>query len=127
MLCLNTAEENRVLYPDELGGGFKKYMELKIEKIVFEFMSTYIRRIKPDVKWKKLITNNLGSPSFCMVTPSNIAYVSAIIKNRKELWDHAKKRQVSDPGTSPKKRARPQFSGGEGRKRESGILVWNKE
>jgi hypothetical protein len=57
MLCLNTAEENRVLYPDELGGGFKKYMELKIEKTVFEFMCTYIRRIKPDVKWKKLMTN----------------------------------------------------------------------
>jgi hypothetical protein len=32
MLCLNTPEENRVLYPDELGGGFKKYMELKIDR-----------------------------------------------------------------------------------------------
>ncbi len=85
MLCLNTAEENRVLYPDELGGGLKKYMELKIEKTVFEFMCTYVRRIKPDVKWKKLMTNNLRSPFFCMVTPSNIAYKLAIIKNGKEL------------------------------------------
>ncbi len=50
MLCLNTAEENRVLYPNELGGRFKKYMELKIEKTVFEFMCTYVRRIKPNVK-----------------------------------------------------------------------------
>ncbi len=50
-----------------------------------------------------------------------------IIKNGKDLWDQAKKRQVGDPGTSPKKKATPQFSGGEGRKRESGILVWNKE
>jgi hypothetical protein len=38
------------LYPDELGGGFKKYMELEIENSVFEFMCTYVRRIKPDVK-----------------------------------------------------------------------------
>ncbi len=62
-----------------------KYMELKIEKTVFEFMCTYVRRIKPDVKWKKLMTNNPGSPFFCMVTPSIIAYVLAIIKNGKEL------------------------------------------
>ena len=107
MLCLNTAEKNRVLYPDELGGGFKKYMELKIEKTVFEFMCTYIRRIKPGVKWTTLMTNNSGSLFFCMVTPSDIAYVLAIIKNGKELLDQAKKRQVGDPSTSPKKKARP--------------------
>ncbi len=106
MLCLNTVEENRVLYLDELGGGFKKYMELKIEKTVFEFMCTYVRRIKPNVKWKKLMTNNPGSPFFCMVTPSDIAYVLAIIKNGKELWDQAKKRQAGDPGTSPKKKGK---------------------
>jgi hypothetical protein len=45
----------------------------------------------------------------------------------KELWDQAKKRQVGDPGTSPKRKARPRFIGGEVRKRESGILVWSKE
>ncbi len=111
------------MYPDELGGGFKKYMELKIEKMVFEFMCTYLWRIKPNIKWKKLMKNNPGGLIFCMVTPSDIAYVLAIIKNGKDLWDEAKKRQVGDPGTSPEKKARPQFSGGEGRKRESGILV----
>ncbi len=78
-------------------------------------------------KVEKLMTNNPGSPFFCMVTPSDIAYVLAIIKNGKELWDQAKKRQIGDPGTSPEKNARPRFSGGEGRKRESGISVWNKE
>ncbi len=82
-----------MLYPDELGGGFKKYMELKIEKTVYEFMCTYIRKIKPDVKWKKLMTKNPGGLFFCMITPSNIAYVLAIIKNGKDLWDQAKKRQ----------------------------------
>ncbi len=72
------------------------------------------------------MTNNPGSPFFCIVTPSDIAHVLAIIKNGNELWDQAKKRQVGDPVTSPEKKA-PRFSGGEGRKRESGILVWNKE
>jgi hypothetical protein len=49
-------------------------------------------------------------------------YVLAIIKNVKEMWDQAK-----NPGTSPEKKARPLFSAGEGRKRESGVSVWNKE
>jgi hypothetical protein len=102
-------------------------MELKIEKTVYKFMCTYVRRIKPDLKWKKLMTKNPGGLFLCMITPSDIAYVLAIIKNGKDLWDQAKKKQVGDPGTSPEKKARPQFSGGEERKRESDISVWNKE
>ena len=127
ILCLNTTEDNLRVYPEELGNGFQDYIDLKSDSLVYDFLCTYVRRIKPNVKWKKLMTNNPGSPLLCMVTPNDIAYVLAIIKNGKELWDQAKKRQVGDPGTSPKKKARPQFSGGEGRKRESGILVWNKE
>ncbi len=38
------------------------------------------------------------------------------------LWDQAK-----NPGTSPEKKVRPLLSAGEGRKRESGVSVWNKE
>ena len=63
-----------------------------------------------------------GCPFICCKTPSNIAYVLAIIKNGKELWDQAK-----NPSTSPEKKVRPLFSAGEGRKRESGISMWNKE
>ena len=66
--------------------------------------------------------NNPGNPFICCITPSNIAYVLAIIKNGKDMWDQAK-----NPGTSPKKKVRPLFSAGDGRKRESGISVWNKE
>ena len=91
-------------------------MELKIEKTVFEFMCTYVRRIKPNIKWKKLMTNNPGSPFFCMVTPNDIAYVLAIIKNGKELWDQAKKRQAGDPGTSPKKKGKATIQ--QGREKE---------
>ena len=46
----------------------------------------------------------------------------AIIENGKEMWDQAK-----NPSTSPEKKVRPLFSAGEGRKRESGISMWNKE
>jgi hypothetical protein len=121
ILCLKTADE-RAVYPDEIGKGFQTYIDLKIEKVVYNFICTYVRRIKPNVKWKKLLMKNAGCPFICCITPSNIAYVLAIIKNGKEMWDQAK-----NPGSSPEKKARPLFSAGEGRKRESGISVWNKE
>jgi len=55
-------------------------------------------------------------------TPSGIVYVLAIIKNGQDMWDQAKK-----PSTSPEKKIRPLFSAGDGRKRKSGLSVWNKE
>jgi hypothetical protein len=38
------------------------------------------------------------------------------------MWDQAK-----NPSTSPEKKLKPLYSAGEGRKRESGISMWNKE
>ncbi len=99
------------MYPDELGNGFQTYIDLKIENVVYKFMCTYVPRIKPSSRWKKLLMNNPGSPWICCITPSNIAYVLAIIKNGKDMWDQAK-----NPGTSPEKQVRPLFSAGEGRK-----------
>ncbi len=121
ILCLNTTEE-RVVYPDELGNGFQTYIDLKIENVVYNFMCTYILRIKPDTRWKNILKNSPGCPFICAITPSDIACVLAIIKNGKEMWDQAK-----NPGTNPEKKVRLLFNAGEGMKRESGISVWNKE
>ena len=52
----------------------------------------------------------------------HIAFVLEIIKNGKDLWDQAK-RQLSDPGASPKKKVRLLFSAGEGGKRER-VVYW---
>ena len=69
---------------------------------MYDFMCIYVRRIKPDVKWKKLLTKCPGCPFICCITPSDIAYVLAIIRNGKDMWDQAK-----NPGTSPEKKVRP--------------------
>ncbi len=110
------------MWPDELGKGFQDYEKLKLEHVVYNFMCTYVWRMKPNTRWKKLLTMNPGCTFICVFTPSNIAYVLAIIKNGQEMWDQAK-----SPSTSPKKKLRLLFSAGEGRKRESGISAWNKE
>jgi hypothetical protein len=118
---INAGERTRV-WPDELGKGFQDYVKLKLEHVVYDFMCTYVRRIKPDTKWKKILKMNAGNPFICHFTPSDIAYVLAVIKNGQEMWDQAK-----NPSTSPEKKLKPLYSSGEGRKRESGISMWNKE
>jgi hypothetical protein len=123
ILCLNTTEERVVVWPDKLGKRFQDYVKLRLEHVVYDFMCTYVRRMKPDTRWKKLLTMNPVCPFICCITPSDISYVLAIIKNGQEMWDQAK-----NPSTSPEKKLRPILSTAEGRKRESdGISVWNKE
>jgi hypothetical protein len=122
ILCLNTTGERGKVWPDELGKGFQEYVKLQQEHVVYNFMCTYLRRMKPDTRWKKLMTMNQGCPFICFFTPSDIAYVLAVIKNGQERWDQAK-----NPSASPEKKLKPLFSSGEGRKRESGKSMWNKE
>ena len=46
------------MWLDELGKGFQDYVKLKIEHVVYDFMCTYVRRMKPDTRWKKILTND---------------------------------------------------------------------
>ena len=103
ILCLIDAGERTQVWPDELGKGFQDYVKLKLEHVVYDFMCTYVRRIKPDTRWKKILKMNAGNPFICHFTPSDIAYhVLAIIKNGQEMWDQAK-----NPSTSPEKKLKP--------------------
>ena len=54
---------------------------LKTEAIFYKFVCTYVQPIQPDVKWRKITKQGKGIPVFCMITPSDIAYGCAIIKN----------------------------------------------
>ena len=46
------------MWLDELGKGFQDYVKLKIEHVVYDFMCTYVQRMKPDTRWKKILTND---------------------------------------------------------------------
>jgi len=122
ILCLIHTGEKTKVWPDELGKGFQDYVKLKLEHVVYNFMCTYVWRMKPDTRWKKILKMNPVCPFICHFTPSDIAYVLAIIKNGQKMWDQAK-----NPSTSHEKKLKPLYSAGEGRKRESGIYMWNKE
>jgi hypothetical protein len=112
--------------PDKLCEGCKDFFKEGLDYVVFEFVCLYLRRIKTDVVWKKLLRENTGDPIFKFITPSDIAYILSIMKNGKEMWDQ-KKRLEGTGGTSHEEKIGPLFSVGEGRKRMSGQTVWNSE
>ena len=111
---------------DDMVGGFGNLGSLENEERVYDFICTYVKRIRPDVKWRKKMKQNPAYPCFSFITPSNIAYVIALIVNGREVWDQAK-RLMKDPDAQPEKKEKPLFSTGEGKKRESGKSVWNNE
>jgi hypothetical protein len=69
------------VYPDELGEGIKTYVKLQTLHVVFKFMVTHVQQIKLDAYWVKKIKSKTNTVWFQMITPSNIAYVIALVKN----------------------------------------------
>ena len=109
---------------DDMVGGFGNLGSLENEERFYDFICTYVKRIRPDVKWRKMMKQTTAYPVFSFITPSDIAYVIALIVNGREVWDQAK-RLMKDPDAQPEKKEKPLFSTGEGKKRESGKSVWN--
>ena len=106
--------------------GFARYDASEMEHYVFEFLLNYVRRVKSDMEWKKLLKRNPEKPFLMFVTPSDIAFILSLIKNGMKMWDQQAKRRQDNP-TQRESKAHPLFTKGEGRKRESGMTVWNNE
>lgn len=122
--------ETRLVNPDELSEGFYRYVESGMEYFVFEFLLNYVRRIKSDKDWRKILKKNPEKPFLFFVTPSDIAYVLALIKNGMGMWDQTIRMMNSrdrDRDSEDEKKTLPLFTQGEGQKRESGKTVWNKD
>ena len=75
--------------PDPLSEGFNRYAESGMEHFVFEFLLNFVRRIKSDKEWRRLLKKNPKKPFLFFVTPSDIAHVLAVIKNGMRVWDQA--------------------------------------
>jgi len=96
-----------------------------MEHFAFEFLLNYVRRIKSDSDWRKLLKKNPEKPFLLFVTPSDIAFILALIKNALGMWEQVRRQQ--DNPTHVENKALPLFTKAEGQKRESGKTVWNNE
>jgi len=79
---------------------------------MFEFLLNYVRRIKSDLDWGKLLKKNPEKPFLLFVTPSDIAFILALIENGLKMWDQARRQQ--DNPTRVQNKALTLFTKGEG-------------
>ena len=117
--------DNKVVEPDPLSEGFTRYAQSDMEHLVFEFLLNYVRRFKSDKDWRKLLKKNPEKPFLLFVTPSDIAFILALIKNGLGMWEQG--RRLQDNPTRVENKALPLFTKGEGQNRESGRTIWNNE
>ncbi len=62
-----------------------------------------------------------------MITPSDIAYVLALIKNSQGVWDQDMRVAVNPHVLGGKEKLRPLFTSSKGKKRIFGKCVWTRE
>jgi hypothetical protein len=90
-----------------------------------EFFTKYLQRIHPGTYWKKSMNLSPNVFWFQLVTPSNIAFVISLLKNGIPVWN--KKKILFKTEESRRKKARPLFTAGEGKKKSSGGTAWSME
>ena len=68
--------------------------------------------------WKKAIEMNPNVVWFQLITPSDIAFVIALLKNNMAMWN--RKKVLFETEEMRKTKAKPLFTLGEGQKRKFG-------
>ncbi len=109
------------MQPDHFKEGINEFVRDDSLYLVFSFVCNYVRKLYSDKHLTKMLKMSPGTTIFQILTPSNIAYVVAVLKNGKEMWDN------EEEGNKGSKKARPLFTSGKGTKRSYGITLWNKE
>ena len=95
--------DNKVVEPDPLSEGFTRYAQRNMEHLVFEFLLNYVRRFKSDKDWRKLLKKNPEKPFLLFVTPSDIAFILALIKNGLGMWERSRRLQDNPTRVEKKK------------------------
>lgn len=96
---------------------------------LFDFFARYVRKVHSDEFIRKAMKINKGTSFIDIIGPNDIAYVIAVFKNNKEMWDQDIRMRESEKdavGNSEKK-MKPIFTSGAGQKRVQGKSLWNKE
>ena len=60
--------------PDDMCSGFGHLRSLEKEERFYDFICTYVRRMVPDVKWRKKMKQHPEYPVFSFITPSDIFF-----------------------------------------------------
>jgi hypothetical protein len=112
--------------PDVYQMGIKTFIKNDNFHKLFEFITLYVQRFYSDVHLQKCMKKYFNRVFLELISPSDIAYMLALIKNGKGVWDQDV-RMVVNPCGGGEKKLRPLFTSGKGKKRMFGKSVWTRE
>jgi hypothetical protein len=101
--------------------------ENKLE--VFDFLGRYVCKTHTDDLISKKLRSSPGISYLDVIRPGDIAYVIALMKNAREIWDQDLRLSAAGEAAMASKepKKKPKFTGGKGQKRMKGKSLWNKE
>ncbi len=115
------------LHPDLMGEMVKIEQGSNLLNQIFNLIARYVRKVHSDEHIRKLIHYSAGRCFLNIIGPSDIAYIIAIIKNSKGIWDQdIRMQELGEEATeNPEKKLKPLFTSGNGQKRTQGKSLWN--
>ena len=113
------AKGKEVLDIEHLKDGVLYWHENDKMDDLMEFLVRYVRHIHSDRYYRMLLIENLGTTFLDIITPSDIAYVVALMKKGAHMWMSLK--------DASGKKVKPLFRSGKNMKRTFAMNIWNED
>ncbi len=111
--------------PDVYQMGIKTFIKNDNFHKLIVFITLYVQRFYSDAHLQKCMKKYVNRVFLELITPSDIAYMLALIKNGKGVWEDV--RMVGNPHDGGGKKLRLLFTSSKGKKRLFGKSVWTRE
>ena len=104
---------------DDLRQGIINYDKNGTMDALMEFLVRYVRHVHSDTYYKNMLMENPGATFLDIITPSDVAYVVALMENSRQMW--------TTPSDEDGNKVRPLFTSGDNMKRTYGMNIWNED
>jgi hypothetical protein len=96
---------------------------------LYKFITLYVWKVYSDTLIMRELCSMTGCSFLDLISPGDIAYVIALVKNGRDVWDQMVRMKVLGAAAHNKKvkMLRPLFTSGIDKKKEQGKHLWSKE
>jgi hypothetical protein len=126
-ILLKEHAETFNIEPDKYQMGIQRFIEEETLDELFQFIALYVQRLYSDAHLQNNMKRFVNKTFLEMITPSDIAYVLALIKNSQGVWDQDMRVAANPHVLGGEEKLRPLFTSGKGKKRIFGKCMWTRE
>ncbi len=96
---------------------------------LYKFMAHYVQKVYSDTLIMRELHHMTGCSFLDWIKPGDIAYVIALVKNGRDVWDQTVRMKALGAAAHKKKEKKlmPFFTSEIGKKKEQGKHMWSKE